>query len=458
MKRRLVWLSAALLLAASSAGARDLEDILKEKNVIDSQEANEVKAAKERSSAPALPPLPDWVSKVTLSGDVRIRNELFLRDGDPDRNRDRFRLRFGLKAKPNDETEIGFRVASGVSTDPISNNQTFSDTFTFKSINISNAYAKLSPASSFGWARPYFSLMGGKFDVPTYTATNLMFDRDLTPEGFFETVKPIETTDGFVRGLAVNFGQWIFQENANTGESAIYAFQGVTNLALGGGVFANLGFGDYKYVKPSTVAVARNKNTDLNITNFVQLSDKTIVGGRKIDPTKFGPKKDGFAAPTVDADGKTVPGKAITITNLISEYNVMNVGGDVTIATGMPAFPIKVYADYIVNTDANGAGSNDDTGYQFGASIGADKDPGDALLGYAYQHLETDATVSAFSDSDFGRDGGTNTEGHILKASYVLIKNLSLVSTAWITEPINDVSGRNSNTDYRWQIDMIAKF
>jgi hypothetical protein len=113
MKKRLVWLGAAVLLASSTAGARDLEDILKDKKVIDSQEANEVKAAKEKAQAPALPPLPDWISKVTFSGDVRIRNEAFFRDGDRDRNRDRFRLRFGVKAKPNDETEIGMRIASG---------------------------------------------------------------------------------------------------------------------------------------------------------------------------------------------------------------------------------------------------------------------------------------------------------------------------------------------------------
>jgi len=72
--------------------------------------------------------------------------------------------------------------------------------------------------------------------------------------------------------------------------------------------------------------------------------------------------------------------------------------------------------------------------------------------------LETDAVVSAFTDSDFGRDGGTNTEGHILQTGYTLTKNLSFVSTAWITEPVNNVSGRSSDTDYRWQVDLLAKF
>jgi hypothetical protein len=458
MKTRLVWLG-ALCLLATTAAARDLEDILKEKKVIDAQEANEVKAAKEKTQAPALPALPDWVSKVTLSGDMRIRNEVFFQDGSRDRDRERFRLRFGAKVKPNDESEFGMRLASGNASDPISNNQTFTDAFTFKNINISNAYLKLLPAGSFGWERPYVTLMGGKFDVPTYTTTNLMFDRDLTPEGFFESLKPVETTDGVIRGLALNMGQWIYNENSNTGEGVVYAFQGVANLALGGGVFANLGAGDYKWNKPSTIAVARNKNDQLSITNCTKFSDDEVICGRKVDPLKLGPNKDGKTAATVDpVTGAAIPGKPITITGFTSSFNVVNAGGDITVATGAPAWPVRVFGDYILNTDAEGPGSSDDTGYQVGAGIGAEKDKGDFSFTYAYQRLETDATISAFSDSDFGRDGGTNTKAHILRASYVLLKNLSVVSTAWIDKPINEVSGRNPKQDYRWQFDFIAKF
>ena len=135
MKRVLISLSAAWLLA-STAGARDLEDILKEKKIIDPIEANEAKAAKERAQAATdkavsgMPTLPDWVKMVTLFGDVRVRNEVFFRNGDKDRDRERFRLRFGAKIKANDETELGFKLASGNANDPISNNQTFDSAFT----------------------------------------------------------------------------------------------------------------------------------------------------------------------------------------------------------------------------------------------------------------------------------------------------------------------------------------
>ena len=89
--------------------------------------------------------MPEWLKMVTLFGDARIRQESFFQDGTSDRNRQRFRLRFGFRVNPTDEIETGFKLASGNGNDPISNNQTFTDEFTFKSINIANAYIKLAP-------------------------------------------------------------------------------------------------------------------------------------------------------------------------------------------------------------------------------------------------------------------------------------------------------------------------
>jgi putative porin len=464
MKSRLVWLGAVLLLA-STAAARDLEDILKEKKVIDAIEANEAKAAKERQQAATdkavqgIPQFPDWLNRVTFFGDVRVRNEAFFRKTDRDRIRDRFRLRFGAKVKATDEAELGLKLVSGNASDPISNNQTFTDEFTFKTINIGNAYLKLMPYKSLGLDRPWLTLMGGKFDIPAYVApapSQLVFDRDLTPEGFWESLKLVEEKEGFLRGIALSMGQWIFEENSNTGEAAIYAFQGVGNMALGD-ILWNIGVADYKYVDPSSIAVARNRNTALNITNTVTLSDGTVVGGRPIDPTRFGPNKDGIAAPTVDpTTGVTVPGKPITIKKFDSEFNDLNLVTDFTIPTGMAAWPARVFGDYVKNTDASGS---DDQGFAAGAGIGSSKDPGDINFTYEYERLETDAVISAFSESDFGgRDTGTNTKAHVLQVGYVLNKYVTVQSTAWIAKPVDNVSGRKTDTDYRWQFDVSGKF
>ncbi len=214
---------------------------------------------------------------------------------------------------------------------------------------------------------------------------------------------------------------------------------------------------DYHYNDPSSIAVARNSNSSLSITNFVTLSDGEVVGGLPVDPSKAGPNKNGTTAPTVDpVTGATIPGKPITITKFNTAFNDLNVGTDVLIPICLfdLRFPLRVFGDFVENTEA----SNNDMGAQGGITIGNYKDAGDFFFTYAYEYLETDAVVSAFSDSDFGRNGGTNTKAHILQTGYVLTKYLSLLSTVWIDKPVDNVPGRNSNQDYRWQVDVLTKF
>jgi len=465
MKKRLVWFGVICLLA-TTAVARDLEDILKDKGVIDATEANEAKASNERKQAAtdkalaSIPALPEWLRMVTLFGDVRIRNETFFQDGTKDRIRQRFRLRFGAKINPTDEMEFGFKLASGNANDPISNNQTFTDEFTFKNINIANAYVKLSPSHSIGLDRPWVTVMGGKFDQPFYvppTPNQAVWDPDLTPEGFFETIKVVDQKEGWFRTLALNMGQFIFQENSQTGEAAIYGFQGLMTLALGKTTF-NLAPADYYYVDPSSIAVARNTNSNLQITNCVGLSDGEVICGRSVNPATAGPNKNGMTSPVVDpATGEVItPAQPITITRFISPFNVVDIPMDLLIPTGLPKWPVRLYGDYVINTDARDSLPNQ--GYQGGFTLGLSRDACDAWFSYAYERLETDAVVSAFTNSDMGPIGGTNVKGHVLQAGYVLTKNLSLLSTAWITKPVDDAGISNTNTAYRWQVDVVGKF
>ncbi len=461
----------AVCLPASRATARNIEEILQEKKLITPAEAKEAKSADPAKQVPAAPEtpaaapalseketasltktildqVPQWVNKITPFGDVRVRNESFWQSGSPDRNRDRFRLRVGATVKVNDQTQVGFRLASGKASDPISNNQTFSDTFGFKSVNIAEAYLKFAPTTLIGLSRPIFTVMGGKFYNPMYAPASapnmLQFDRDLAPEGGFENIKAIESKDGVIRGLGLNLSQFVFSENSASSEGALFGFQGLANLAFGN-VLANVALGDSYYSKASWIGKARNSNSDLNITNNVTLSDGEIVGGKPVDPSKLGP----------NGDGKDANGKPITITGFVSDYNIVDLAGDVTVPTPWWDFPVNVFGDFAYNTAAK---TSEDVGWQIGARVGRYADRNDMFLTYEYEQLQTDAVLSAFGDSDFGRSGGTNTKGHVIQAGYVVLKNLSLLSTLYIDKPIDSVPGRNGNTDYRWQVDAVAKF
>ena len=136
------------LVFACSVKADDISDMKKQladlqakveqmeaqqKNVV----AEEVNKAVEKKQA-ALPDSIKWVENMKISGDLRYRYEgIDSQSNDkwgPSINRNRLRARIGLYDKINDEVDVGFRVASGSSSDPVSTNQTEQDAFSKKSI------------------------------------------------------------------------------------------------------------------------------------------------------------------------------------------------------------------------------------------------------------------------------------------------------------------------------------
>ncbi len=159
---------------------------------------------------------------------------------------------------------------------------------------------------------------------------------------------------------------------------------------------------DYYYVDPSSIAVARNSNSNLNIQNCVQLSDKEVICGRNVNPSTAGPNKNGLTSPVVDpVTGEVItPAKPITITRYINPFNDVDIPMDMLIPTPWERWPVRLFGDYVINVAADTF--NADTGYQGGITFGRYKDPCDLFFTYAYESLDTDAVISAFSDSDFG--------------------------------------------------------
>lgn len=192
-----------LLIRPAVASASEMDILLKklvQKGVLTEQEAREVRdevarevqqekqaPLAEEPAAPivsqeevkeAVKGLPGgwWLSTVKWSGDLRLRHETQRREPATDRNRERFRLRFGFVARPWDPLEIGVRLATGASGDPVSTNQSFTSTFDKKSVFLDRAYAKYTPWDG-------LALTGGKMDNPFHTVSETVWDADVTPEG-----------------------------------------------------------------------------------------------------------------------------------------------------------------------------------------------------------------------------------------------------------------------------------
>ena len=177
----------------------------------------------------------DWLNRISLFGDIRLRHEGFFQDGVDARNRERFRLRVGARIQISDELEGGIRLVSGDPNEIISNNQTMTDVFTRKPINIDNVYITIRPAKSIGLEKAFFSVTGGKFVVnffrPRATMlSELVFDEDLTPEGAAEEITVLEG-QGVFRNLKLLGGQWALKEISNGPDSYMVGEQAVLNLA-----------------------------------------------------------------------------------------------------------------------------------------------------------------------------------------------------------------------------------
>src|SRR3990172_6348464 len=190
-----------LLLWSGSAFAegerKSLDELLVEKGVISKDEAASVQGRKFAA----------WVDRVTFSGDLRLRDEVFWRDPASDRHRARFRLRLASELKIQDLT-VGIRLASGTG-EQISTNQSFDDLASQKGLWIDRAYLR--------WQRSglkWLTLIGGKMPNPFFTvySTDAMWDEDVNPEGFAEN---LNFSLGASGNLFVNVAQIVLDEDSS---------------------------------------------------------------------------------------------------------------------------------------------------------------------------------------------------------------------------------------------------
>ncbi len=123
--------------------------------------------------------LPEWLQKVKMKGDFRLRYSNTKQKGLNDDSKGQVRVRLGLDTKINDQMKVGIGMATGSASNPRSTNATFADSngpAAFKSIILDYAYGSYSPNT-------WLTLTGGKFKNPIWQPNDLLWDTDLNPEG-----------------------------------------------------------------------------------------------------------------------------------------------------------------------------------------------------------------------------------------------------------------------------------
>ena len=227
--------AASMPAAATSETMQNLLSILRDRGSISQDEYNalmnaaamedqEAKKKEEKMAEAAKSSKSDWTDKVRIKGDLRTRYENNNTDGKEDRGRGRIRYRVGVIAQPTDGWEVGAGFASG-GDDPRSTNQTFTDAFSTKGLQLDYAYMQYQFTDS-------IKAVAGKFQFKDYlwNASDVIWDGDVNPEGFSANF----TTNTDFGKFFANTGIWVLQEVGSSSHDP-YMVYGQGGLKFGQG-------------------------------------------------------------------------------------------------------------------------------------------------------------------------------------------------------------------------------
>ena len=365
----------------------------------------------------------NWVDSLKFGGNLRLRHDTLQEMGGPtDRNRERFRLRFGLVATIQDFM-VKFQMASGTGSQ-FSANQTETGDFNQKSLWIDQAYL--------AWkAQEHITLQGGRMANPFWLvyASDSMWDPDLNPEGY---AQKFDLPMGDRLGLFANAGQFVTTDAFTSGGAATSD----KNVWI---------FGEQ--IGAKTTLFEETKWT-LALANYAFINERLN--------------------PTVAAPGVTNPGNSISAAGvLLTPFNILEFTNEFAFHAG--PVPLSLQAEYVTNTQyQRGAGtavlSGGRTGYQVGAIAGKASAAHTWEGAYFYKYLEQNASVANLADDDFG-NGGTNRAGHIFWVAYAPRDYVQLKLKYYITRVLDQTlttagaafTGQNGDTN-RLFLDVMLKF
>ncbi len=436
-------------------------------------------ASQENWAAPRT--FPDWVSRWKFAGDMRIRYEGMSFPSDnatglssnfwnynsintssspydvkgaanpplanADQNRDRIRLRARLGAEIDLEEGFtgGFRLATGESNSPVSENQSFGaagsgqgGNFSKYSIWLDRGFLKYEKSV----AQSDWSISLGRIDNPFF-GTTMLWASDLGFDGLViqgrrqagenNTFRPFATLGAFpVFNTDLNFSstnpnkfkstdKWLTAAQIGTEWTISKDFSAKVAVAFYD--FQNI---EGKLSDPYTpLLISDAGSTDSTRPAFAQKGN-TYMALRDITPNAtngFGTTNQwqyfGLATPFRDV---VLTGRLDyarfdpVVVSLIGEF-VQNVAFNLS----------DVSAKAINNLDASNKFQGGDIGYIVNLQVGhaaLDK-RWDWNVSLGYRYVESDAVVDGFTDSDFG-GGGTNLKG------YTLGGNLALSRRVWV--------------------------
>ncbi|HZR30920.1 MAG TPA: putative porin [Terriglobales bacterium] len=391
----------------------------------------------------------DFLSRFRFTGDVRVRGENLVQDysgckGCFDRNRARFRARFGVEGQLSEDFVGGLFVASGSNADPTTTNETLTNAFNRKLVGWDRAYIIYNPT-----AHKWLSLTGGKFAY-SWNRTSVTFDPDLNPEGFSQKLS-FDLKSPFIKNVTLQGMELFFNEVS----------KGPDSYAAGGQVSTKLSFmKDRITITPSATllnwhlpdALLQASAFTVGATTTGSPSTGTpppvgtpVIGPLPITgpgpgcaggsglpsfpPCVFAP--NGFTNATV-VDAKGVP-------HFRSRFLYADALLNTQVKTGMERLPLNFLLEYENNLNArhpNNVGVGRQAHAYYGElSLGQTKNKNDLQFGYAFLRQEQDSVLAAFNESD--QRAPTNIVQHRAYVQWKVRKNIVAGYTLWVGRTLN---------------------
>ena len=357
-----------------------------------------------------------------------------------ERGRLRGRLRVDVNAKVSDHLTARLSFATGNMNDPVSMNQTFANYG--RRLNFAVQNAAIDWKFDNERATRGIDFLAGRFDNP-FLSTQMLWDEDLSFEGVATKVAfdLFRRRDAGVQpGLSFLVGAFPLEEVALAADDKwLYAGQIGLEIPFGERSRFRLGAAHYQF--------------------------RNLVGLRNAPDSKL---KD-YTAPALLGRGNTlfdIRNDTDPTTNLFalaSDFRITDFTAQLDLAV-FGANRLRVTADVLENKGFNAAqvalrvGSLVEPrtkGRALELSIGREavRQRGDWRVFATHRHLERDAVLDVFTDSDFGL-GGTDTEGYILGFDIGVSKNAWL-TTKWLSS--NEIDGPPLSIDVL-QLDLNTRF
>lgn len=398
--------------------------------------------------------VPEWLDRLKWEGDFRLRyqDELYsgsnapvvafdsigqlVTDSTEDNAAGKVRLRLGLNANVTSKVDVGVRITTGSTSNPVSTNQTLGNYDNKYSLVLDRAFVKLTPIDD-------LALWGGRLPNPFFS-TDLLWDDDLNFDGVAVSYapgekEPLREFKPFITAGA--FPLQTIEQNGVTQarDKWLYALQAGLEWTPSTSTRVKVGAAYYDYQNVSGIA-------------------NPAIGDTQYDQT----------APLFRQKGNTLfdinPGPA-TLYALAADYQIANL---TLVADFADFFPVHIIGSFDwarnlgfdeAQVRANAPAYNDyDLGsdaYQAKLTVGYSKvveqDDWQAFIGYRY--VETDAVLDAYTDSDFHL-GGTNAKGFMIGGQYAIYKNTWL-QARWMSA--DEITGLPLAIDV-FQLDLNAKF